>query len=95
MIPVGVADQKDFDVAELESELLDARPNERNAFFETAVDQHVPSRCRDKIARQALAANVVQVPGNGEWRERLRPVSVLCGQVTGKVDVHGERSRDQ
>jgi hypothetical protein len=71
---VRVADEQDLDVGEAESELLDARAQERHGLDEVAVDEDVALGRGDEVARQPLAADVVEVAGNAERRKRLRPI---------------------
>ena len=77
MVPVGVADEEDLDVGELEPEPFDARAELRNRLDEVAVDEDVALRRSDKVARQVLRTDVVQVPGDAEGREGFRPRRVL------------------
>jgi hypothetical protein len=70
----AMTDEKDLHVAELEAQLLDARADHRHVGFEIAVDEDVALGRRDQIARQPFAADVVEVSGNSERRERLRPI---------------------
>ena len=83
MVPVRVADEQDLDVAELESEFLDAGANQRDVGLEIAVDQDVPLRRRDQVVREPLAADVVEIAGDPERRKRLGPVGRLLGRRAG------------
>ena len=77
MIPVGVADQQDFGVLELEAEFFDAGLEQRDVGFEIAVDQDVALRRGDQKTGQALAANVVEIAGDAEGRKGLGPFGIV------------------
>jgi hypothetical protein len=78
-----VADQKDPDIAKLESEFLDAGPNQWNTRLEIAVDEDVALRTGDEIISEAFAADVVQIAGDMEWRKWLDPIGIgLSAQRT-------------
>ena len=73
MIPVRVADEKDLHVTELEAKLPDTRPNLWDVGLEVAVDEDVPLGRRDEVAREPLAADVVEVLRDPKRRELVRP----------------------
>jgi len=54
VIPVRVADQQNLCVFEFESELFDARLDQRHICLQIAVDQNVPLRRGDQIICQPL-----------------------------------------
>jgi len=64
-----MADEKDLDVSELESELLHNRPDKRDILLKIAVYKDVPFRGGDQIAGQAFATSIVEVPRNFERRK--------------------------
>ncbi len=77
VVPVGVADQEDFCVFELEAELFDAGLEQRDVGFEIAVDKNVALRGGDEKAGQALAADVVEIAGDAEGRKGLSPRGIV------------------
>src|SRR6185437_12064477 len=69
VVKVCVADQENFDVAELEAEVLDARFDLRDGLLEVAVDQDQPVRRRDEVAGEGSGADVEEIPGDMErWK---------------------------
>ena len=74
MIPVRMADQQHLDIAELESQLLDARLDHRHVRLEVTGDEDVTLRRRDQIVRETLASDLVQVLGDPERGVWLGPV---------------------
>jgi hypothetical protein len=94
---MALIDQEDFDVAELEAELFDARTNERDVFLEVTIDQNVTLRRRDQIVCEALAADVVQVADDPERWKRFDPVSgrlLLSVCRTSDGDNSDDKARD-
>ena len=79
VVIVGVADEKDFDVAEFEAEGLDASADQRDRGFKTAVDEDVALRRDDEIGGEIFAADVIEVAGDAEGRERIGPGRVRGG----------------
>ena len=80
MVPMCVADEKNFCVLELESELLNACLDQGHIGFQIAVDQNVALRCGDQIIRQSFAADVVEVTSDAKWREWFGPVGIGLGK---------------
>src|SRR6185369_4619919 len=74
VVRVCMTNQKNLDVAELESQRLHARADHRYIRFEIAVDENVSLGRRDEIARQSLAAHVVKISCNLECGKRFEPV---------------------
>ena len=74
VVPMRVVDQENPDVTELESEFFDARPNERNAPNEIAVDENVSSRRRYEITRQVFASYVLEISDYTKWRKWFCPL---------------------
>ena len=52
VVGVGVADEQDFDVGELEAKLLDAVADLRGRSFEVGVDEDVALRRDDEVGRR-------------------------------------------
>src|SRR5215470_19817325 len=71
-----MADEKDLDVSELESELLHTRPDERDILLKIAVNKDVSLRGGDQIAGEAFATNVVEIPRNFERRKWFGPIGI-------------------
>ena len=89
VVPMGVADEQNLNIGELEAEAFHARLDQREILREITVDENVPLRCRDQIVRQSFAADVIQVAGDAKGRKRLGPVGALgasgrCGCRTGE-----------
>src|SRR6202040_3647682 len=85
VVKMRVADEEDFCVAEFEAELFDAGLEQRYVGFHIAVDQDVSLWGGDEIACEALAADIVEIAGDLEWREGLRPRGVkLCDCAPGE-----------
>src|SRR5258706_16070000 len=85
VVPVRVTDEENPDIAKLESEFLDARPNDRYARLEIAVDEDEPLGSADEITREVFASDVVEIPRDAEWREWLRAIGVGLGGERGGV----------
>jgi hypothetical protein len=64
VIPVGMADQQDADVSKPEAELLNTLPNQRWRCLQTGVDEDISLRSDDKIRRQILASDVIEIVRN-------------------------------
>ena len=80
MIRMRVTDEEHFDVCEFEPKLFDAGLDQRNGFFEAAIDQDVPIWCRDQIGCQILRADVIQVPSDLVRWKRIGPVLLTVGK---------------
>ena len=89
MIEVGLAVEEDFCVTPFETEMLDALANLRRRGFEVGVDQDVPGGRGDEVSGEVLAADVVKVIGDLEWRERRGPLGVFFG-AGGEDEEEGE-----
>ena len=74
VVEVGVADEQDLDVAEVEAELRDAFLDQRRRGCQAGVDQDVAGRRDDEIGGEVLAADVVEVVGDAEGCDRGGPV---------------------
>ena len=79
VVPVRVADEEDFCVAEFEAEFFDAGLNQRHALFEAAVDEDVSVGRGDEIRRQAFAADVVEIAHHAMRRKWIDPVGRRAG----------------
>src|SRR3954451_6700427 len=90
-----MTDEEDLDIGELETQLFDARSNERDVRFEIAVDENVPLRRGDEIVREPLAADIVQISGEAKRRKRLGPVSVSLRQQTGNHRTESDHDRGE
>jgi hypothetical protein len=74
VVPMAVAEQQGVWSGEAKPELLDVRANLRNRTLEAAVDEDVSLRSGDEVIREAFASDVVEIPGDAEWRKRLGPI---------------------
>src|SRR5215475_2986928 len=84
-----MADEKGFDVSELESEYLHARPDKRYIILKIAVNKDVSLRGGDQIVGKAFAANIVEIPRNFERRKWFGPISISLGiQGASRADDH-------
>src|SRR5262245_42289648 len=82
-----MADEKDLDVSELESEFLHARPDKRDILLKIAVNKDVSLRGGDQIVGEAFATNIVEIPRNFERRKWFGPISIGLGiQGPGRAD---------
>src|SRR5215475_3133567 len=82
-----MADEKDLDVSELESELFHTRLDKRDIFLKIAVNKDVSLRGGDQIVSEAFATNIVEIPRNFERRKWFGPISIGLGiQVAGGAD---------
>src|SRR5262245_18826478 len=89
MVVVGMARKDDLDVGNLETQLFDARSNQRYALLEARVHENV-SRGRDEQERRhAARTHVVQVVGQREWLEGLGPGGIV---LRGYGTRQGERA---
>jgi hypothetical protein len=61
VVEMGMADQQDFGIAEAKPQLLDARPDERDRSFKTAVDENVSLRRGDQVYAQPFAPDEINV----------------------------------
>src|ERR1700737_850278 len=90
-----MTDQENPDVTELESQFLDAGPNEGNARHEVTVDEDVPVGSRDQVIREAFASDVIEIPGDAEWRKRFGPIGIgLRARSTGRGEDRRERNSE-
>ena len=80
MIEVSVAGQEQAQVLQSESQLRDAGLDERGGLAESGVQQDEPVRSGDEERRDVGGADVVEVSGNPEGRERPVPLGV-CRSV--------------
>jgi hypothetical protein len=83
VVPVGMADEQNPDIAEMEAELLNAIPDERDRLLQARVDQHIALWGDDQIRRKVFAADVVEIVSNAEGRDGGRPVGILLGAQMG------------
>jgi hypothetical protein len=74
VVAVRVAAEQDFDLRELETQLLDRLLNQRDVPLECAVDQDVALRGDDEINGEAPGADVVDVADHFVRRKRRRHV---------------------
>ncbi len=75
VIRMGMADENDLDVAELESELFHAGADQRYVLVPVRIDQNQTLRCRDQVFRSGLHANVVDIARYLErwkWHQLIR-----------------------
>ena len=79
VVVVGVADEQDFDVAEIEAERFDALADLRRGRCEIAVDEDVALRRDDEVGGEIFAADVVEIAGDAERREGLGPGGIDSG----------------
>src|SRR5215510_44164 len=90
-----MADEKDLDVSELESEFLHTRPDKRDILLKIAVNKDVSLRGGDQIVGEAFATNIVEVPSNSERRKWFGPISIALGiQVAGRADDRDKRPQE-
>ena len=94
VVGVGVADEQELHVAEFESELFDAGADERNGFFEAAVDQDVAFRCGDEEGGEVFGADVVEVASDLVRREGLGPVRWIFAQ-RGEGEEEAEQGNEE
>ena len=73
VIEVGMTDEKNFGVAEIEAQCFDALLDLERRRREVAVDQDVSLGGDDQVRSKVFAAYVVKVARDAEWRERLHP----------------------
>src|SRR4030088_753601 len=90
VIPVRMTDQQNPYVSEPESQSFYTGPNEGNARLEIAVDENVALRRGDEIIRKAFASDVVETPGDAEWRKWLGPVRTVLRARRAKETVEYE-----
>src|SRR5215475_4772075 len=76
-----MADEKDLDVSELESELFHTRLDKRDILLKIAVNKDVSLRGGDQIVGEALATNIVEIPRNSERWKWFGPISIGLGIV--------------
>src|SRR5215468_6374893 len=81
-----MADEKDLDVSELESELFHTRLDKRDILLKIAVNKDMPLRGGDQIIGEAFATNIVEVPRNFERRKWFGPISILGIQGVSRAD---------
>src|SRR5262245_63851949 len=74
-----MADEKDLDVSELESEFLHTRLEKRDILLKIAVNKDVSLRGGDQIIGEAFATNIVKIPRNFERRKWFGPISIGLG----------------
>ena len=79
VVEMGVAVEQNLDVIELESELDDVRLDLRRGLDEAAVDQDVTRRRGDQVGGDVGCADVVEILGDAERRDRLVPRAPLFG----------------
>src|SRR5262245_51306674 len=90
-----MADEKDLDVSELESEFLHTRPDKRDILLKIAVYKDVSLRGGDQIVGEAFATNIVEIPRNFERRKWFGPISVgLRIKGAGRADDHSKRPQE-
>src|SRR5580692_378525 len=79
VVVMRVANEKNLDVAPMQSKRLDAFANERRRRVEIAIDEDVAGRRDDEIGCEIFAADVVQIAGNPESRKWLGPLGIGIG----------------
>src|SRR4051812_41521293 len=77
VIVVCMADQEDFGIAVIESELLNVRFDERYILREIRVDQDISFRGPDQVDGEIRGANVKEVTRNLEGGKWAVPLWVL------------------
>ena len=92
VVVMRVADEKDFDVAEVEAERFDALPDQRHRGFETRIDENEPARRGDEVGAKVLAADVVEVSRDAEGRKRSEPCRIVLG---GQREESGSEEREE
>src|SRR5437588_12404905 len=88
---MGVAVQKDFNVLKVKSELRNISFNLGRGFSESAIEQKMASRCRDKKRSDFRGADIIKISDDSEWRDRLVPAPA-GGISLSKCDRDGEQS---
>jgi hypothetical protein len=76
VVEVRLAVEQDLRVLPAEAEFLHARTDLRRRAFQIGVDQDVPSRCRNEVGGEIATADVVEVVGDLERRQRRCPVRI-------------------
>src|SRR5215813_14132187 len=90
-----MADEKDLDISELESEFLHTRLDKRDILLKIAVDKDVSLRGGDQIVGEAFATNIVEIPSNFERRKWFGPISIALGiQVASRADDRDKCSQE-
>src|SRR5262249_6592547 len=95
VLPVRMADEKDLDVSELESELLHTRPDKRDILLKAAVNKDVSLRGGDQRVGEACATDIVEIPRNVKRRKWLGPISIgLRMQGASRADAPNNRPQE-
>src|SRR6516225_3137907 len=89
VVPMGMADQQDLDIVKMESQLLNALANQRDARLETAVDEDVAPGGGDQVGGKSAAPDVIDVADHAEWRKRLSP-----GRAALRQEAAGEGQQE-
>jgi len=90
VVEVGVADEQDLHVAQMEAELGNTPLNKRRRHGEAGVDEDVALRRDDEVGGEVLAADVVEVVGDAEGRDGGGPL-----RVRGAVGLCARQLREQ
>ena len=69
-----MATQYDFDISEVEPELLDTASNRRHGRLKVSIDKNVPVWRRDEEAAQLLRSDKIDIVDNLMCGERCVPV---------------------
>jgi len=80
VIEMAVGGGEDFDVRELEAELLDARLDLGDGFGEACVDEDMALRSGDEVGGQIPGADPVDVGDDAEGRKGFDPFGVGEGR---------------
>jgi len=81
MIRVCMAVDEDAHIRKRETQSLDALPNQRRRLLEAAIEQNVSfGRCK-QVRRQLVRTDVVKIPRDPEWLNRLIPTPKRLGQL--------------
>src|SRR5262249_24839135 len=89
VVPVGMADEKNLGIAEVEPKFLNALANYGNRTLKAAIDENVSLRSGDQVRSQPLASYVVNVAGHMMRRKRSGPVRMGLSCQAHRQKHHG------
>src|ERR1022692_4751107 len=89
VIPVTVTDQKDFDVAELESQFFHTCLDKGHGVFQPAVDEDVDLRGGDEKAGKSLGSHIINIANYMIRRKRFAPLGTVWSEQGSRR--HGAR----
>src|SRR5437870_2588245 len=78
MIVMRLGIQKDLHVLDVEAELVDALHDQRRRARIAAIDEDVTLRTGDQESGDVVGADVIEVAGNAERRDRFLPADLTA-----------------